>query len=61
MKIWVTDKNAELCGECRYFHRHYIWDGKRYCMTAMGHCSTPQIKARTAKDSCGYFEKRDET
>nr|DAG65536.1 MAG TPA: hypothetical protein [Caudoviricetes sp.] len=43
------------------FHLFLLCDSACYSMTAMGHCSTPQIKARTEKDSCGYFEKRDET
>ena len=63
-KAWYAgDKEAPLCVNCRYFHKHYIrypWkekDSAPYVEIDYGHCSYPRIKQKRQWDSCDHFEK----
>ena len=44
------------CGECVYFFRYYIRDGRRYRPLYAGHCIYPRLKQRECgRKACIYF------
>lgn len=59
---WAMTPDAPLCANCKYFYPHYLPDGAYEFRPAnCGHCVHPRMKLRRAYDTCGYFERREET
>lgn len=56
MTMYIHDEtgNAQICLNCKHFHRHYLKEG---VPLPSGHCGHPRIKLRYAYDACDYFEK----
>ena len=52
---WNLTPAAQLCINCKYFHRHYRKDGWAF---DSGHCVYPRLKLRRAYDSCNYFQNK---
>lgn len=44
------------CGNCVYFVRHYIRNGRKFQPLSFGHCTYPRIKSRTDETpACDKF------
>jgi len=61
MKVWITNKDKNVCKNCKHFYPHYCMNPVgRLIEVGVGHCGYPRIKDKEAYDSCKYFERRSE-
>ncbi len=54
-----STKEKNICGNCRYFLRHYVWDGgkSQYFALPYGHCISPRAKFRDYDvRACQHFK-----
>lgn len=54
------EREADTCGNCRFFIQHYVLADRKYIPTNCGHCKHgSRTKGRKPKDTCEYFEYDD--
>ena len=57
MKKGYEALDAERCGGCRHFHRHYVkWGDDGYRPVDYGHCVYPRLKKRRTDETCPHWE-----
>ena len=60
---FMVNGNELWCGNCAYFHQHYVPDTMRggFCACNGGHCEFPRMKLRCAlQNACDKFICRNE-
>lgn len=64
IKLWVTEKEINICKDCKHFRQHYVYindDIKHgYEPCNVGHCTYPRLKDKEATDTCKYYERKRE-
>ncbi len=60
MRLITVLDDEPICGNCNFFHLHYVSEGRGYIPIYNGHYVYPRMKIRKVFDTCPYFKKRSD-